>query len=195
MPIVQDFNINGECMVYVKGGEHLSGRPMHVKTELGLSNTNVVLSFQHSQKELMVDDFGPDTPADIIALISSVKLTIPLIHFNREVLGMCLDESWGGANNGILAPGGKLLGGNKPLYASGNHFVAVSLASHITGIETPWRFKACYMMGPPMEYPLGVGASLIQTTWRAIPYTQMVSGEIRSSGAILWDFEDDFPVF
>jgi hypothetical protein len=195
----RNFIINGECLVQVKGGAHNSGRALGSTTELGLSQGQIVVTYHFSQKDIPVDDFGPDTPADVLALATSLRVRIPLIHTNRTALDACLRESMGGGGaspqeEGVLGPA-RLLGRNKPLRASGNLLLCLILRQG--GFDgaplgvLPWRMPACHLTSPPVEFPLGVGVSLIQTHWRAIPYTPMVSGEIRVSGVILYDRDEE----
>jgi hypothetical protein len=81
--------------------------------------------------------------------------------------------------------------------SSGNHLVSLNIMSEELG--QPWHFPACHLEQQPYEYPLGTGASIVMTHWRAIPYqpfllngigtsgSSIVAVEIVSSGAVIWD--------
>lgn len=188
--MTRDFRINGETMIKVKGGQHMSGRAIANLAELGLTTGPVVITptFMHYDKR--VDDFGPDVPADVLWNLADVRIRATLIHYDADVLDTCIKESMGGGlpgffnEAGLCGPAGTPLGKGKALFASGNNLISVNLLS--PQLNNPWRFPACYLTGPPIELPLGTQASAVLINWRAIPYKPLVSGGISSSGAPLW---------
>jgi hypothetical protein len=199
----RDFRINGETLVKVKGGAHLSGHVVGNLTELGLAvdQITVVPKFRH--QELKVNDFGPDVPAEVLTMLAEVMIRMNLVHYDHSALDVCIAEAMGGTGDffteaGTLAPAGTPLGAGIALHASGNHYISVNLLSPV--LDRPWRFRACYLADQPIEYPLGTKASVVSLTWRCIPYTTFTSvvslstsgqptvgGEILSSGVVLWD--------
>lgn len=212
------FILPGETLITVRGGAHMSGGTIGGVYELGLSSDAIVVAPSFSYEDVKVDDFGPNVPADLQWMLSEVRIRAALIHYDKEVLEVMQDESMGGAGfvpigNGLLdqkpgcmAPAGMLMGGRKAMYASGNHFFSFTLHNSDLGSGTPWRFRKCVLAENPAIYRLGTNASLVDVTVRAIPYwspttTTTASGggsslttlnrEIQSSGAILWDFQED----
>lgn len=207
----RSFVVNGETMVSVKGGLHLSGTPVARLAQLGLSIDQIVVSPNFKHQDILVDDFGPQIPADIMWHIADVNIRMNLVNFDRSVLMTCVRESMAGGmpdlnfNDGLLAPTGSLMGNGVDLLSSGNHFISLNLLSPVLGI--PWRFRASYLTSQPLEIPLGVKYSMVMLNWRAIPYQPMfpaldsvlcrlgpgrtlangVPLEILSSGALLWD--------
>ncbi len=214
--MTRSFIVPGETLIAVRGGAHMSGGPIGDVSELGLAVEEVRVIPQFSLKDIRVDDFGPDVPAEVMWMLASVRIQATLIHFDSEVLDTMLDETMGGPGfnvvaqdliirrNRILAPGGLLLGGRKPMYASGNHFFSVTLNNTFYGSGNPWRFRKCHLMETPVIFPVGTNAQACEINIRAIPYwspvTVSVAGsgegqstltvlrkEIQSSGAVLWD--------
>lgn len=204
------FQINGETLVRVRGGAHMSGVAIGTVSELGLASESIQVIPRFVHKDIKCDDFGPDIAADMMTQLADVTIRMQLIHYDRDVLDICMDESMGGGrggvfirNAGVLPPAGTILGGLKPLFASGNHFISLNLAS--PQLVYPWRFPAAYLTGQPLEIPLGSKSSIVVAEWRAIPYvvpprvttlsaasgTMSSVGEIQSSGALLWDRTPD----
>lgn len=200
----RDFVFDGEVLVKVKGGQHtsilLSGS-IATATELGLASEPIKITPRFIHKDIHADDFGPEIPPELVQYLADATIRMSLIHYDRFVLDTCLAESIGGGLNfaGVLQPGGSLIGNNRPLFASGCHYVSVNLLSPV--LNLPYRFPSCVMTGPPVEIPMGTGANVVKCTFRAIPYTPLVTtyqpgfvgvpGEASSSGAILWDHNTD----
>jgi hypothetical protein len=198
--MTRQYVVNGPAMVYLKGGAHNSGRNLGDKTELGLTTREITLVPRFSHKDLNADDFGPEVPPEVLVYAQEMNIRVALIHFDNDVLDRFVSESTGMGGEvpwGVLSPAGKPLGGYKPLYASGNHHVTVFIASPDFGV--PWRFLACHLTQPPLEYPLGTERSVVVLNIRAIPYQVPLhlsgessgltsySGELVSSGAVLFD--------
>ena len=122
---------------------------------------------------------------------SDVTVTMNLIHVDRAVLDVCLQEAMGGAAAvGALVRAGTRLGGNNARFAAGNHFISLNISSPIT--NKPWRFPYAFMTGPAAQFPLGTEKSVFVIQWRAIPYTQDPwNAGLGSAGAIIWDHTSD----
>jgi hypothetical protein len=195
----RDFVINGECLVKVKGGQHMSGRAIGDLSELGLSVDAVRITPRFIHADVKCDDFGPDIPAEVRWQLAEVGIRMVLLHYDEDVLDICLRESMGGGNvlgaAGTMSPAGRPLGRGLPLLASGNNYISLNLTAPI--LDKPWNFPASYLTGPPVEIPLGVGVTAAVCNWRAIPYKPLVGSgrtfvlsghtqEIASSGVPLW---------
>lgn len=194
--MARDYQINGECLVRVRGGAHLSGG-IGFLTELGLTDRDGVVRImpEWRHRDVKVDDFGPDVPAELQWQMAQAKIHMTLVHYDRDVLDQCVGEAMGGVADaslalgqqaGSLVPAGQPFGRYKPMFASGNHYIRVNLAAN-NGF--PWRFLSCVLQGPPLEIPLGTRRSHVKLIWRAIPYTLpgLVSGGSLASGGILVD--------
>lgn len=229
--MARDFQVSKETMVFVRGGEHLSGLSISTCTELGLPYKDIIVSPRLIHKEINVDDYGPNIPFDLMANLADATISIDFIHYDKREFELCSRESMGGGvgvynpdifdskvvPDGTLAPAGTLIGGNKKMFASGNHFLSLSLIpfdydnslSEEVGVR-PLRFRSVVLVDK-YELPMGIKTSILKTTWRAIPYVRPInsslstsgsstsggligrySGEICSSGTILWDRNDDF---
>ena len=123
-------------MVEVKGNAalNLSGEGFYDTGQLhqlGLTagEISVIPLFKH--QNVRSDDFG-EVPPEVMVRAHEVKVTMTLIHHDEDVLNACIMESMGGGvydvdTFGRLAPGGQLLGNNKPLMTSGCHFISLGL--------------------------------------------------------------------
>ena len=229
----RDFQINGETLVRVRFGGHLAGgvggglidgalfpgtEPLPGGSgqlyELGLAEENVNIVPQYIHRGVPADDFGPEVPAEVIAMLAWVSIQMTLIHYDVNVLEECLAEALGG-NAAIIPPPGKTgiammgagqaLGHGLPIGSSGCHYVSLNLLS--PQLQYPWRFYSCYLAGQPVTYPLGTEKSAVVCNFRAIPYTypgqgfatalntsgQGIDKEVASSGRVLWDRVLDTP--
>lgn len=196
--MARDFAIDGEVLALVKGGQHtslfISGDISTLK-QLGLASEPVRVIPRWIHKDIYTDDFGPDIPAELMTFLADVTITLPLIHFDPLILDTCLDESLGGTNApfaGTMPPAGSLIGNGLPVLSSGCHYISLNLTSPV--LNYPWHFPATVMTGPPLEWPMGTEASVVLTTWRAIPYIPPTSSnsqgqvsEAISSGTVLWN--------
>lgn len=218
-----DFQILGGAVIAIRGGAHLSGMqgatPLFsgnatTPTILGLTDKSPIhISPVFRTSELHVDDYGNQVPIDIVRKLAEVRITFNLIHFDRQVLNVCISEALGGqsipnadlfagpiVSEGMFAPAGQSLGRNRPLYASGCHFIQLRFETY-ENTALNWRFFSAYLDTAPLAIPIGTNAQMIQTSWRCIPY-QVHSGyftqstgedevtvypEILSSGFVLWD--------
>src|ERR1700733_288058 len=131
----RDFVVNGECLVQVKGGAQFgSGEAICVLSDLGLADSPVVITPTFYHKDILVDDFGPNVPAEVMWNIAEVNIRMALIHYDIDILDICMAEAMGGAPDnspgfefpdgeilspaGTLAPAGALLGNNVPMFSS-----------------------------------------------------------------------------
>lgn len=204
--MARDFIINGETLVKVKGMGALSQDPTVVSPqpklwELGLAADDVRVIPRFHHKDVMVDDFGPEVPAEVIWMLAEVGITMTLVHYDRGVLDRCLAESMGGWATGVQEAGtltgmGTLMGGGRPRFSENCHFISLNLLSPV--LAQPWRFPTAYLAGLPAEVPLGTKRSLVRLNWRAVPYRPFfttadgtTTQEIKSAGAVLWDREAD----
>lgn len=113
------------------------------------------------------------------------------------------------ATDGIMGPAGMQLGRGLDPYTSGNRLMTLTVRP--MQAQYPWRFIAGYFDGPTI--PLGADAQIVDVSFRCIPYARystsgfvgppsnslftqdaegslifsMVSGEIVSSGLVLYD--------
>lgn len=197
----RDFQIPGETLVKIRFGGHVSGDLLR---ELGLTIDQIHVSPQPYHAPVLVNDFGPQCPAEIMWQLASADIRMNLIHIDNEVLKLCVDEAMAGSVDGTLAPAGLTLGHGLQIFASGNHFVSLNLITNPFGGLDPYRFRTSYITShPPIDVPLGTEVSIVQLTFHAIPYQPMfirkteigASGamtvlqdvEVISSGAVLWD--------
>lgn len=185
----RDFQINGETVVRTKFGAHLPSSisnysppgatsPSSNLSELGLASEGIRITPRFVHKDINVDDFGPEIPAEVMWLLADVNIRMTLIHYDVSILDFCLSESMGGTFlggapglfdfAGIMQPAGSFLGNYVPYLLSGYHYTSLNLTS--PALNFPWHFPAAYLTGPPIELPLGTQASMVELNWRAIPY-------------------------
>jgi hypothetical protein len=202
--MARDFQIGGPTLVKVTGGQHMSGHAICNPSELGLTTESVTVEPRFRYRDVGVDDFGPEVPAEVQWMLSDALIRMTLVHHDWNVLDICMIESMagggvafndGGVNlrnpaggdllflrshlAGNLAPAGSLMGNGLPMFASGNHYVSLNLTSPVN--RKPWRFRSCYLAERPVVYPVGVKCSEVQLTWRAIPYAPIYfSGTFQS---------------
>lgn len=171
--------------------------------ELGLAEENILVVPNFKHRDMNTDDFGPDCPADVMALLADVNIFMKLIHYDDSVVDGLMAEALGGSVDpvtGVATPGtmvgaGVPLGGGVALGTKGNHYVSLNLFT-ATVNSRPWRFPASYLAQEPVRYPVGTYASVVELVFRAIPYVPLGTAsmdpskpkpELKSAGAILWD--------
>ncbi len=195
----RDFFINGESMVAVKSA---SNSAIASLTLLGLAEGPIIVSPEFYHKDANVDAWGGPIggPAEVQAFGIACKISMRLIHFDRQVLSACINLSVGLAPaEGSLARAGARMGGNAPRFAPGCNYIGLNIASPVGGV--PWRFYYTYLTEPPFEFPLGAEKSVVACNWRAIAYTQDPWGGSASQpntvagtgsyGALVWDHGAD----
>ena len=201
--MARDYRVNGETLVQVKFGQHIEDSDFYADNgnstlfELGLASEGIQITPRYSHQDIRTDDWGPDVPAEIMANLADCNIRMRLIHYDVDVLDACLAEALGMNGGeffaGVMPPAGSLLGGYVPYLQSGYHFVSLNLTSPV--LNFPWHFPASFLTGPPVTIPLSTRTTLADLSWRAIPYqipllangNPNFDGELRSSGAILWN--------
>lgn len=197
--MARQFVLNGETMVDVKGGCHMSGGKIGNLSELGLATDNIVIAPQINFKNVIVNDFGPEVPADVLIMLSSVKIYMTLIHYDTEVLDTCIGETMGNSQllralasedgdetiyiGGMMGPAGQPLGGIKRIFDSGWHYVSVNLSSQILG--QPWTFPKCYLNSLPVKIPIGNDLTQVYLEWTAIPYSDPYVSGVSGIGSFI----------
>lgn len=168
--MARDFQIDGECLASVRLGAHISvSGSLSGIAEFGLTQKEVIVlpTFYHA--DLIVDDFGPNVPPELLWMIAEVRIFMTIIHYDESLFDQLMNEAMCGSADGTLVGAGAPMGANKVLYASGNHLVGLSLTSPVLG--KPWLFPATYITGQPLEIPMGTRRKVLRINWRAIPYT------------------------
>lgn len=192
--MARDIFVNGETMVLVKGPA--DSPTLSATQQLGLADGGIRVRLNSNHLDVNADAWGR-APFEIQYLLSDVTITMPLVHFDRTFLDECLRLSMGGGQGAVgrTSRAGRRMGGNVPQFAVGNSFIGLILSSPVG--EKPWRFWYTYLAGSPMEFPLGNERSVVQLTWRAVPYTNDPWGggsaqpsTVAGAGAdeaIIWD--------
>lgn len=185
--MARDFQINGECLVTVKGA---AGSGIATLQELGLAADPITVTPVFKHKDINVDAWG-EAPAEVQWMLAEVFINMTLIHFDQSILDICIRESMAGAAAiGQMKRAGARMGNNTARFNASNHYVGLNLSSPVQG--KPWRFFFTYMPSSPLVVPLGVEKKIIQVGWRCIPYTQDPYGS--GTGAEnyqLWDHSAD----
>lgn len=179
----RNYNINGPAMVSVLGGRHLKllGGDLGLlgsvaPVELGLSAGDVRVEPRFYHRDIHVDAFGDKVPAEVEWKLADVSISAKLIHYDPQVLDVCLTEAMGGGGfavgqewrPGIMGPAGTMLGKNKELFASGCHYMALVIASPYQ--QRPQYFPTCYLSERPLILPVGTNVTAAEVNWRYIPY-------------------------
>lgn len=192
--------INGDSMIRVKGGLHMSGGRIGVLSELGLAKDQIKITPRIGYEEVNPTGWGV-SPADLNTQGGEILISCTLIDIDYDVLKVCENESRAVEVDGTLAPTGEFLGGLKSVHSSGNHFFTLNISSPVE--QRPIRFLSVAMHETPYVLPLGNDASEVEVTFRAIPY--MFSNPLGvnfspvnpqfdftiNENARLWDNEED----
>jgi hypothetical protein len=202
---VRQWVITGPALVLVKGNIYVPGEgnvDQPSMWELGLALDDIRVSLYPRHKNILVDDFGPDIPADVMAQMCDATIAMKLSHYAEDVLDQCFNMANGtkgnGTVHGILNGAGVLLGGGANLHdpyysytsisSSGNSFISLNIEGFGEG-EDAYRlqFPSSFLQGPSPVIPIGAKHCLPDLLWRAVPYAPpTLSGEIIGSGAILY---------
>lgn len=165
--------------------------------ELGLSVDPILISLEFKHKSLRADDFG-EVPPEIMWMMGTATIKMNLINLDMAVLDYCVAEAmggyqeldpsfWAGSAFG-KAPCGSVLGGSRPMFEKGNHFISLNLTS--PGANFPWRFRASYLEDH-VEYPLGTDTTAARLLWKAIPYAARLNNPraeyVKSRSVPIWD--------
>lgn len=188
--MARNFQWNGPTMIMVKGTGALQdpnasepGTPM--LWELGLAQGVVTVSPKFYHKDIMIDDFGPEVPVEVLSMLALVDIDMTMIHVDLDVLYKCVLNSMAVPNGpvGAFSGAGTPLGGNTDATTD---YISLNLTSPV--LARPLRFRAAYLAVNPFEMPLGVKAMPIPLKWRAIPYKRLkwtVAGQATDDDAIL----------
>lgn len=186
--MTRSFYINGESMIYVKG---CSSSDIGSLQELGLCDSPVQVSVDPNYLDITVDAWGSQPP-EMQFKLSSALIQMRLVHFDIDVLNTCIEESMGGATGpGVMTRAGTTLGNGAARFFPGgpfvgNHYIGLNIASPVE--NNPYRFLFCYLVGHPNSFPFGTERSIIQLTWRAVPYTaDPWNSGLGALGSVLWD--------
>lgn len=212
--MARDYFINGTSLVRVKGIGSLANQDdgdnfgKAKLWELGLAQDPIVLSPKFHHKDVFIDDFGPNVPAEVLWMLAEVRITMNLVHFDISVLRKCLANSMGNANavdafdgsinEGEFAGAGIPMGGNKNRFVAGNQYISLNIRSEVVNGGLNWRFPTAYLAESPMTFPMGTERTIASLNWRAIPYGRpkitlaevgatTIPDELVSVGTVLWD--------
>ena len=196
----RDFFIPGEAMVTVKGN---AATLIASTQQLGLAEKQIQIAPSWRHEDLIVDAWGMK-PVDVQWMMSDVRITMDLIHFDSVVLSACITEAMGGIllTEGQVNRAGQRMGNNLPQYSTsaipsqGNHYISLNILTPAIGEALNWWFPYCYLSEPPFTFPLGTEKSVVRLNWRAIIYTTDPWGGglaqpattpgTGSAGAVLW---------
>lgn len=186
--MARDFFINGPCLVRVKGNVNSGFSSL---TELGLSEGDVTVTPNTRHRDINVNAWGPEIPADLQFFLADLHVSMVLVHFDRTVLDLVYNESVGGPSAiGQMGRAGQRMGANSLRFAPNNHYIGLNLTSPDGGV--PWRFFFAYMTGPPFSMPLGTERSLVPVSFRVIPYTlDPYNNGLGATNYPLWDYSQD----
>jgi len=178
------FYVNGETMVTVKSSTFSL-------SQLGLAEAPIAVSMDFRHKDVVLDAWGSEIPADVQFKLAACNIQMTLIHFDPAVLDQCLQNSMATTTAiGTTGRAGTLMGGGVGRFVAGNYYIGLNLASPVFG--KPWRFFYAYLTQQPMTFPLGTEKSITTLNWRAVPYTtDPWGGGTGALGAQLWDYNAD----
>lgn len=173
--MARDWYINGEALVKV------SNAALGGVQELGLTDSPIHISPTFHHLDMRVDAMGGQAPPETQFMLMEARITMSLIHFDYGVLNSCIQSSMAGAPAvGTMPRAGSLMGNSVALGASGNNLITLGITTPVG--PAPWKFYACYLTDFP--WPLGTEKSVVQLTWRAIPYTV---DPVTADGIVVWD--------
>lgn len=175
--------INGPAVVRVKGGSQTSLSALYnasgnitTVTTLGVTEGPVRVIWDFKHHNVMTDIAGRSVPAEIMSELVEAKVSMDLVYFDPFVLDTCIREAAAGYDvagytNNV---GGRMMGRGQALYASGNHYISLSILEAEYGyalgpFDRPHRFQASFLEGRN-EWPLSVKRSVVHLDWRAISY-------------------------
>lgn len=163
-------------------------------SDLGLTVDAVDIRVNFLHADVKADSYGPAVPVDKQWVYADAHIRTRLIHYDPDILELCLREACAGGENptGALTAGGFALAGlsmgggglpaerNFPFIPnSGYHFVSLNIIpSVIAPNSLPWRFPAAYISQKPIIMPLGTQRSIVDIHWHAIPYGVMSQAQV-----------------
>lgn len=183
--MARDYQVPGECMVYVKGR---AGSAIAALTELGLTEDPVTIVPEWKHHEINLNAWGTGgIPNEVQWMLGAVTVQFNLIHFDPDVLDVCLREAQGGSTGpGTMRRAGIRLGNGAARFAATNFFIGLNLTSPIT--NKPYRFYHSFLTGNPAQYRIGVEKQVVPVQFRVIPYSpDPWNGGTGAEGVVLWD--------
>lgn len=171
--MARDFFINGESMVTIaSAGSYPSG------VQLGLTEDQVRVTVHEVHDDLRVEAWGK-VPPELQNMGSTAEIHLRLIHYDFAVLYELQRLAMGGgAAVGEIGRAGTRMGANK-LFS--DLWIASPVASQV------YHFFYTYL-ARNYTIPLGTEKSVVDCTFRAIPYTaDPWGGGVGSLNALLWN--------
>ena len=188
------YQVFGEFIISVSGGQ-FSG-----KQELGLTSDPWRLHPRYVHRDVTTDGFGPVVPVETLWDMADALVSLTLVHYDQGILDQCMraamggggydagNPGGGGAMDGFLGQAGRPMGLGAALGSTENQYTTVYIEPTADGTILPYRFRACYLDGRPLEVPYGSERSLVKLNWRCIPYQPLTAAEISSvNGVPIWD--------
>jgi hypothetical protein len=164
--MARDYFINGESLVKVKGNLNTT---IATLTELGLADGPIRVSPELHHRGIQVDAAGGEVPPEEQYFCARARVSMTLVHFDRDAIDACIRESNGGAGTvGTLSRAGTRMGGGGARFSANWHYVGVNILSPVG--NKPWRFLHCRIDGS-IDTPLGTEKSTFTINWIATPYT------------------------
>lgn len=207
----RSFVVTGETMLSVKGGQHYSGLPIALVSQLGLSLGNVTYTPTFKTRDMIVDDFGPNVPAAVQTMMSEIIVSTTLVNYDEDVLNILMDEAMGGGGwaftqgaAGSFTGQGKPLDGGRNIFMSGNHMISLNILNmstltavnngvNVTGVATTSgtintiRVRNAYLLNQ-VQFPLGNKVQAVNVQFRGLPYQapliQVSGNPLNASGAV-----------
>ena len=165
--MARSLHVPGEAMVAVRGASDSS---ISARINLGLAASELKITPVFKKLDVNVNAWG-DAPVDVQHMLDEVRISMDLVHFDRDVLDELIRLSMGGGSAviGEVNRAGTLLGNNTARFAAGNRYVSMYISSPVS--NKPWRFFYAYLADNPVDFPVGVQRSIVNCNFRAIPYT------------------------
>ena len=186
------FFVDGESVISVKAGAHITSPAAmsgSATVLLGVAEDAIRVTPRFHHFDVRNDMMG-DSPVEIMSHVMEAKITMNLIHFDRDVLDVVFTEALGGYDfadeTSIRDKAGALLGNNIALLSSGCHFLKMGIESHLAG--KPWRFEAAFLDQSPFDFPLGTKRSRVMLNWRAISYVRIGADGTETVQNAVWDY-------
>jgi hypothetical protein len=197
--VPRQFVYPGPFIVRVKGGLQYSGGPIALVSDLGLTEGPITFTPKFNHRDMLVDDYGPFVPAAVQSQMTSVDVSFTLIHYDQEVLQICIESSMGNATGapsrspvaggvaGTFVGQGRPLDAGRNMFMSGNCMISLNLFSISSG-TIPIRVRSTYLTNQ-VPFQLGTEVQAVQLTWRGIPYQPplLSGGEVVSGGIVIHD--------
>jgi hypothetical protein len=148
--------------------------------ELGLTQDPITVTPNFYYKDINIDSFGPNVPADVLSQIADVTIEFNLVHYDPDAIAYYQRESLAGGGAGFedtdtqgkVTYAGEPLGGGIPLYEAGNAFVGLEF-SNLSLDSSPVTFPATYLVDPPVKYKIGTKRTIFECKARALPYAPL----------------------